>query len=170
MREPARSKAEFLMGRSLDLLFPDEKHEDNYRPEWLEGLELDRFYPRLGVAFEFQGAQHFSFVSRFHRSSRDLRRQQKRDKKKLKLCTKKKIILIAIKTKRLTPGSLAHQIIRAVKGFRNWPQAGPLITAAKSYDKEDPKVKQQIESCQMYRRQKRGARIIHVPIPAPRLF
>ena len=31
----------------------------HYRPDWLEGLELDIFFPSKKLAFEYQGQQHF---------------------------------------------------------------------------------------------------------------
>lgn len=59
------SYGESLMKQYLDLFFTLGKPKDNYRPEWLKNpktgkfLEIDRYYPSLKLAFEFQGEQHF---------------------------------------------------------------------------------------------------------------
>lgn len=60
------STGERLMKRFLDEMLPQALVIDNIRPDWLVNpktgfqLELDRWYPELKVAFEFQGDQHFT--------------------------------------------------------------------------------------------------------------
>lgn len=60
------SYGEILMKKILDRMYPNEEYIDNYRPKWLENpenignnLELDRYYPRLNRAYEFNGESHF---------------------------------------------------------------------------------------------------------------
>lgn len=78
------------------------------RPEWLKNpltnknLELDGFNPKLptsigfGVAFEFNGPQHYYFTPKYHKTQDDFLNQQYRDDLKNKLCKEKNVILINI--------------------------------------------------------------------------
>ncbi|MDE2101064.1 MAG: zinc finger MYND domain-containing protein [Patescibacteria group bacterium] len=67
------------------------------RPDWLDGLELDGFCPKLGLGFEFQGEQHYFVVPVFHPNGLEgLRDQQARDRKKLELCAKAGVQVIVV--------------------------------------------------------------------------
>ncbi|MBU1104954.1 hypothetical protein L6255_01940 [Candidatus Parcubacteria bacterium] len=46
----------------LDYYLKGFKTLDNTRPLWTNGLEIDRYYPQLGVAIEFQGPQHYKQI------------------------------------------------------------------------------------------------------------
>lgn len=155
-RAPVRSKGEILMGEILDYLFPGEVYEQNFRPEWLEGLELDRHYPELNVAFEFQGDQHSAFVPRFHRSLNDLYTQRARDRKKRGLCTRKKIFLVTIKSSKLAIGLVASRIMHVVrcKTRRDWLQAEYLFDMAERYRKNQPGAKTLNKRCRGYRQER----------------
>jgi len=74
----------------FDADFPKNKYD------WLDGLELDGYNSQLGLAFEYNGAQHYEFIKRYHDTVDDLRAQQARDKKKNDLCKKYNITLITI--------------------------------------------------------------------------
>ena len=60
----AGNKGEFLMKRCLDVWVQSDEYEENARPEFLKNpntgalLEYDRYYFQ-GVAFEFNGTQHY---------------------------------------------------------------------------------------------------------------
>jgi hypothetical protein len=88
-------------------------------------LELDGFAPNIptpigmGLAFEYNGPQHYKYVPRFHlRGVVDLEEQQKRDAIKKDLCKKEGVILITIPydTKNLEEFIL-HEIYRHGLGF-----------------------------------------------------
>lgn len=67
------------------------------RPMFLEGLELDCFCPEMNIALEYQGEQHYKYISHFHRNGEeDFIKQQERDKKKKDLCEKNGIALIIV--------------------------------------------------------------------------
>ena len=67
------------------------------RPNFLEKLELDGYCPTLKLAFEYQGRQHYEYVSIYHRKGLvDLHNQQKRDILKRKLCKLNGVRLIEI--------------------------------------------------------------------------
>ena len=54
--------SESVMAQLAAQLFPEYKMFRHYRPEWLEGLELDVFFPDLSLGLEYQGEQHFEPV------------------------------------------------------------------------------------------------------------
>lgn len=62
---------EFLMRKFLDIQLRGFQYIDNFRPEWLtnpatgQPLEIDRYYPRLKVGFEFQGEYHLRPVPEY---------------------------------------------------------------------------------------------------------
>ena len=65
----------------------------NYRPDWLEGLELDVYLPDMALAFEYQGIQHFVPIEIWGGEEK-LRVQQKNDKRKYELCSERGIKLL----------------------------------------------------------------------------
>ena len=50
----------------------------------------------MGLALEFNGQQHYKFVSLFHTDENDLIAQQERDERKKNLCEKHGVYLIVI--------------------------------------------------------------------------
>ena len=72
------------------------------RPDWLRldpqhTQELDGYNPRLGVAFEHHGRQHYARERRFfHRSPNRFRRQVSMDRRKHRLCRERGIRLVKI--------------------------------------------------------------------------
>lgn len=70
------------------------------RPRWLKSplsqqpMELDGFNEELGLAFEYQGEQHYKVT--FDKREGVLSAQQKRDAEKAKLCRKQGVVLIQI--------------------------------------------------------------------------
>lgn len=83
---------------------------DNYKPSWLGGLEIDRYYPALRMAFEFQGDQHtqFSFIK--HKNHEDFISQWRRDEQKRSVLLKKKICLVEYNAKELTPTIFSRKL------------------------------------------------------------
>jgi len=67
------------------------------RPRWLEGLELDGYNSKLGIAFEYNGRQHYEYVPFFHKNGiSDLYRQIDNDNRKLDICDKRGVYVIVI--------------------------------------------------------------------------
>ncbi len=117
------SRGETLLKEVLDFIFQDEHYRDNYRPGWLSGLELDRCYPRLKIAFEYQGFQHSYFVPHYHETIEDYKNQRGRDKEKQQLCRKQKVILIHIYYWQLSIGQVCQQATRTLRKRKKWQQA-----------------------------------------------
>lgn len=90
---------ERLMCEYLDILIPDSPAFDNVRYKWLvnpktnQPLEIDRYYPKLKVGFEFQGEQHFRQVE----GMGDYKQIVYLDKLKKKLCKEQGVLLIHVK-------------------------------------------------------------------------
>ena len=76
------SASESVAKKILDHYFFQFRKLDNYRPVWLRGMELDRFYPDLGVAIEFQGRQHFMQVEDLGQTKEGFARQLQVDSQK----------------------------------------------------------------------------------------
>lgn len=76
------SHSEILAKQVMDQYFGDFQKLDNIRPSWLQGLEIDRFYPTLGIVIEFQGDQHFRVVPGMHRGAGDFHKQIRLDTQK----------------------------------------------------------------------------------------
>ena len=77
------------------------------RPSWLKlkggrGMELDGYSQRLGLAFEYQGVQHFKFISHFHGTKANFAKRRKLDALKRRLCIENKVLLLEI------PGNVPH--------------------------------------------------------------
>jgi hypothetical protein len=58
--------------------------------------ELDGYNKELKLAFEYQGQQHYYYVSYFHKNENSLLKQQIRDEIKLRLCKQIGIQLIVV--------------------------------------------------------------------------
>jgi len=89
----------YTMERKCRFIFEDllGKKFSPRSPPFLEGLRLDGYNKELGLAFEYQGRQHYEIVSIFHPCGQnDLNNQQKRDREKRLLCVKNGVTLIII--------------------------------------------------------------------------
>jgi hypothetical protein len=73
--------------------FPHETIVHHARPEWLGRQHLDIFLPDRNVALEYQGEQHFAPID-FFGGWDGLHRTQKRDRRKLELCTQNGVKLV----------------------------------------------------------------------------
>ena len=57
--------SETLLYTLVRELLPDHRIQRHFRPEWLEGLELDIFLPDVMLGIEYQGEQHASPIEIF---------------------------------------------------------------------------------------------------------
>ena len=94
------SRLEKYLSKELYTRFGHLSIRQNYRPTWMDGLELDFFIEDLNIAAEVQGAQHYQFVEYFHKSQDDFEKQQDRDAKKVLICRERKIKIVEIFTEK----------------------------------------------------------------------
>jgi len=88
------SVGEQLLFTIVKKVFQDELIIRNYRPKWLEGLEIDIYLPNRKMGFEYDGEQHFKYIPYFHTDYEHFDKQKKRDKLKDEICKKGNIHLI----------------------------------------------------------------------------
>lgn len=105
---------ENLVKKVLDQYLGRFRYMDNFRPQWLAGLELDRFYPDLGVGVEFQGGQHFRPMPGMHTSEEDFRRQVTNDSQKRAIMFKHGYQLFALEMIDLDEYKIKGLILRMV--------------------------------------------------------
>jgi len=91
--------SERLVRAHFEFLFKQQFQKT--RPKWLlnadgNRMEFDGFNPKLGLAFEHHGVQHYSGNNRFIKTKEDLRKRQRDDRQKRLLCKKHNIVLIEI--------------------------------------------------------------------------
>ena len=79
----------------LDYYLRGFKALDNTRPIWTNGLEIDRFYPQLGVAIEFQGPQHYKQIEAMQTPEK-FQNQIKFDSLKRQACVKQGITYLPL--------------------------------------------------------------------------
>jgi len=152
---PTTSRGEALLKEVLDFIFQDEPHLDNHRPAWLGGLELDRYYPRLKIAFEYQGFQHSYFVPHYHNTIQDYKDQKKRDRKKRQLCRERKAVLVNIYYWHLSIGQVCQWTIKALKKLKRWRQTSEIteIVRARSPKAVGQRTKKAInQKCSAYKK------------------
>ncbi|NPV52571.1 MAG: hypothetical protein HPY71_03500 [Firmicutes bacterium] len=98
----------------LDLLVDDKDYEDNARPDFLknplteQNLEYDRYY-RRGVAFEFNGPQHYGPTERYP-NKRGARERRARDLVKKALSIENGVQLVIVHSQDLTPANMVAKI------------------------------------------------------------
>lgn len=86
---------ETLLYQIMSEIYPDYKIIRHYRPEFLNFLELDVYIPKLTLAFEYQGIQHFKPIKHWG-GKKSLEQVKHRDKIKKRLCKQNNIKLIYI--------------------------------------------------------------------------
>lgn len=77
----------------IEALFSEKVVLAHYRPDWLEGLELDIYVPDIKLGFEYQGIQHFRAIKHWGGKEK-LKIQQEHDARKKRLCGELGIKLI----------------------------------------------------------------------------
>jgi len=82
-------KCRYLLEYLLKVTFPRNR-------TLLAGFELDGYSEELNLAFEYNGIQHFEYVKFFHSGKRSLKKIQRQDDLKEKLCREKGIKLLLI--------------------------------------------------------------------------
>jgi hypothetical protein len=84
-----------LLERMTGVLFPKVK------PSWLRNergrkMELDGYAQSLGLAFEYQGYQHYELVPHLHSTLKNFKQRQRDDEIKRRLCSQYDVTLVEI--------------------------------------------------------------------------
>lgn len=82
-------------------------------PKWLGRQHLDIYLPKLNIAIEYQGAQHYEPIE-FFGGQEAFERTVERDKRKKQICEKHKCLLIYA-----DKGYDLEEIIKTIKGVKN---------------------------------------------------
>ena len=88
--------SETILYYIVETLFPEYTVLRHYRPDFLEGLELDIFIKELNIGIEYQGIQHYKPVKHWG-GKEALKKVQERDKKKKQICERLGVNLIYFK-------------------------------------------------------------------------
>jgi len=91
MEIPKISYGQQLMRRFI-LSLTEARFVENYRSEWLFGMELDFYFPEFKIAIEFNGDQHYFETEKFGSPEE----QKVRDWRKRDICRKRGIKVINI--------------------------------------------------------------------------
>lgn len=130
---------EFLMKRWLDVLVDSDNFIDNARPGFLRNpktgqpLEYDRYYLE-GVAFEFNGIQHYETSQQFPNEELILETQI-RDLLKIGLSHRKGVVLVEVVDEDLNLKNMLQKIPSKLPLHRI-DENGPYIRALEEISKE----------------------------------
>lgn len=113
-----KSKGEYFLAKILNSIFPEAQCIDGGYYSFLISpkgypMQLDRYYPRLHIAFEYDGKQHDDDVEFFYRNAEQLAYQQECDKLKEELCYKNRITIIRISHKEYINNELIKDKLEA---------------------------------------------------------
>jgi len=85
--------SETMLHRFICDALPDLEVKKHYRPQFLQGLELDIYIPDFAVGIEYQGEQHFMPVEHWGGETA-LQNQTERDERKVQLCKQAGVQLV----------------------------------------------------------------------------
>jgi len=101
----------------VEELFPNQRIELEHNVAPRGGLFLDIYLPRLKIAFEFDGLQHFQYTEHFHGTRQDFVKAKKRDIQKEDLCREQNITLIRVAyNEELTKELVQNKIMEVLGG------------------------------------------------------
>lgn len=109
-RTKAESRGEAICRRIFEEIyqreFPSSRPDFLKNPETGCNLELDGYNEELGIAFEYNGIQHYIFPNWVHRTQEEFMKQVRRDQYKVDQCDRSGVYLISI------PYEVPHNKIR----------------------------------------------------------
>ncbi|MFC7020433.1 MULTISPECIES: hypothetical protein [Haloarcula] len=91
-----RWTSETILYQLVESNYPEHTIKRHYRPDFLDGLELDIFLEEADVGIEYQGIQHYEAVDHWG-GEEGLKQRQERDQKKKELCDEHSIDLVCIR-------------------------------------------------------------------------
>jgi very-short-patch-repair endonuclease len=98
-------------------LFPNQRIELEHNIANRGALFLDIYLPRLKIAFEYDGQQHFAYNEHFHGNRENFLKARRRDAEKDELCDQQGITLIRVAyNEEVTKISISNKIMEALCG------------------------------------------------------
>ncbi len=113
---PQQSKSEREMHKVMAMILPNDEYIIGGYYNWLmspknQPMQLDMFFPKLNLAFEFNGRQHYTYNSYMHKTKEAFEYLRACDKLKARLCVEQGINLLTIKyDKDITKGYLIRRL------------------------------------------------------------
>jgi len=113
------TQGEVLLFRALDLLLPQYEYINHGFYSFLQSpkgypMQLDRYYPTLKLAWEFDGRQHEEYSKYLHGSKEEYLYYRECDRLKEKQCRDRGITLIRVAwNHKITPEALKRDIQKA---------------------------------------------------------
>jgi len=131
--ELEQRKGEFLMNKRLDWSLRSDECVRNARPKFLTNpetrmpLELDRFDPKAGLAFEYNGSQHYHESGDY--TEEEVNRQKVHDLLKESLSMRNGITLLVFSWQDLRPGVIESRLEATVPHLKRGyvDMAGPYM-------------------------------------------
>ena len=87
--------SETTLANIVRVIYPDYRIKTHYRPQWLDGLELDIYIEELNLGIEYQGKQHYQAVE-YWGGEKQLQKQKEHDIRKKRICREKGVTLLTI--------------------------------------------------------------------------
>lgn len=140
------SKGSELLTNLIQELFPRDRIDNEHHIG--ERLMLDIYVPRLNVAAEYHGKQHFEFNLHFHKDLRAFRDSQMRDARKEQLCDENGIALAIFTYEDDLIADLVYN--RIMDALEEIDSMGTVLEEHKTYKDRQKEYRQE-----QYRRRKR---------------
>lgn len=108
------SKGQTLLTSIIKNLLPGENIVNEFHLG--ERLKLDVYCPSYKIGFEYHGIQHYEYNKMFFESREEFLEAQKRDERKLNLCSEQGILLVVFRyDDKLTEDSVYDRILTAMR-------------------------------------------------------
>lgn len=113
-RKRKMSRGQTALTMIMQKLLPGEEIINEYHIG--DRLKLDVYCPRMRLAAEYHGRQHFYYTSRFFNSKYEFEEAQKRDEKKVQYCKDNGIALVVFRyNDSLTEKSVYDRMLDAIR-------------------------------------------------------
>lgn len=120
----AKFKGEALLKEIVSVLTTCRNYLCNAAPAFLEGMEIDLWFPKRDLAMELNGNQHY-VATEFY-GEETVRKQRLRDAAKREICAREGINLVIVRPQDLSVATILEKIGKLLP-MRNLLGAQPLI-------------------------------------------
>lgn len=128
----ARSRREQDVQDTLREIFPEEEAIYNGYYSWLIGpkghpMQIDIYYPNLGLAIEVDGKQHQTYSPKFHRSRERFEYLKACDRTKEMICKERGLVFVRIKPGAKIDKANMMRRLKMVGLFKRLPQGTVVV-------------------------------------------